>query len=63
VARSLRTGISLFPTEEQRVAAIPLFDSGLVGALEWTVDIAFDHVEPLPHSSRPPPSGPARGQR
>ncbi|MBA2542270.1 MAG: DUF692 family protein [Deltaproteobacteria bacterium] len=37
--RSIHTGIALFAAEELRLAALPLFEAGLIEAVEWT----FDH--------------------
>jgi len=37
--RSIHTGIALFAAEELRLAARPLFEAGLIEAIEWT----FDH--------------------
>lgn len=37
-ARPLRVGLNLFATERYRAAAGPLFEAGLVDALEWDVD-------------------------
>lgn len=34
-------GLSLMPAEDVRVASAPLFDAGLVDALEWNVDMGF----------------------
>lgn len=38
MSRSLRVGLSLFAHESFRAAAGPLFEQGLVDALEWDVD-------------------------
>src|SRR5687768_1879456 len=46
--RDVQVGFSLYPTEELRVAALPLIEAGLIGAVEWTVDVAFGWDEPLP---------------
>ncbi len=37
-ARPLRVGLNLFASERYRAAAGPLFEAGLVDALEWDVD-------------------------
>ncbi len=44
--RSIHAGIALFAAEELRVAASPLFQAGVIDALEWTVDLGW--TEPLP---------------
>jgi uncharacterized protein len=36
--RTIHTGISLFAGEDQRLAALPLFQAGAVDAIEWTLD-------------------------
>jgi len=38
VARATRVGLSLMPEEDFRAASQPLFEQGLVDALEWNVD-------------------------
>ena len=42
----IHAGLSFFATEAQRVAALPLFEAGVVEAIEWTVDLGW--TEPLP---------------
>jgi uncharacterized protein (UPF0276 family) len=42
----IHVGLSLFATEAQRVAALPLFEAGVVDAIEWTVDLGW--IEPIP---------------
>lgn len=47
-----KVGLSVLPEEDLRLAQLPLFAEGLVGAIEWTIDAEFDAklpswVEPL----------------
>lgn len=37
----VRAGLMLAPAEDFREAALPLFEEGLVGALEWSVDMGW----------------------
>jgi uncharacterized protein (UPF0276 family) len=39
--REIQTGISLFDSEAQRAAAYPLFEAGLIEAIEWTIDLGW----------------------
>src|SRR5687768_7359343 len=39
--RSVRVGLMLAPAEDFREAALPLFEEGIVGALEWSVDMGW----------------------
>ena len=42
----IHVGFSLFATESQRIAALPLFEAGVVDAIEHTVDMGWDHEVP-----------------
>lgn len=42
----IRVGLAVFATEAVRVAALPLFEAGVVDAIEWTVDLGWS--EPVP---------------
>lgn len=44
--RHIHVGFSLFATESQRSAALPLFESGEVGAIEHTVELGWDRELP-----------------
>jgi uncharacterized protein len=44
--RAIHVGISLFETEAQRIAALPLFEAGEVDAVEHTVDVSWDGESP-----------------
>jgi uncharacterized protein (UPF0276 family) len=46
MTRHISVGIALYPTYEACVAAYPLIETGLVDALEWTVDVAFGEELP-----------------
>jgi uncharacterized protein (UPF0276 family) len=49
MAKTLRVGLSLAPTEDFRAASAPLFEAGLVDVLEWSMDVAWalgDRVVP-----------------
>ncbi|MGC4089635.1 MAG: DUF692 family protein [Polyangiaceae bacterium] len=41
-----KVGLSLLPADDLRDAQLPLFESGLVEALEWTIDAEFAHDLP-----------------
>jgi uncharacterized protein (UPF0276 family) len=42
----ISVGFSLFATESQRLAALPLLEAGVVDALEWTVDLGWGESLP-----------------
>jgi D-arabinose 1-dehydrogenase-like Zn-dependent alcohol dehydrogenase/uncharacterized protein (UPF0276 family) len=42
----IHVGLELLPAEDLRVAALPLFEEGLVDALEWSVDFGFGAPPP-----------------
>jgi uncharacterized protein (UPF0276 family) len=44
--RTIHTGFSLFADELQRQAAYPLFEAGVVDAIEWTVDLGWTAPPP-----------------
>ena len=44
--RTIHVGFSLFETEAQRVAALPLFEAGDVDAIEHTVDVSWERESP-----------------
>jgi uncharacterized protein len=46
IVRTIHVGISLFETEAQRIAALPLFEAGEVDAIEHTVDASWDSASP-----------------
>jgi len=46
--RPIHVGLSLFPTEGQRAAALPLLAEGEVDALEWTFDVGWSDGGSLP---------------
>jgi hypothetical protein len=37
-SKTIRVGLNLFPEEGYRTAALPLFERGLVDAIEWDID-------------------------
>ncbi|MBA3503254.1 MAG: DUF692 domain-containing protein [Myxococcota bacterium] len=37
----IHVGFSLFDTEAQRIAALPLLEAGAIDALEWTIDLGW----------------------
>lgn len=41
MTRPVRVGLMLSPAEDFREAALPLFDEGVVEALEWSVDLGW----------------------
>jgi D-arabinose 1-dehydrogenase-like Zn-dependent alcohol dehydrogenase/uncharacterized protein (UPF0276 family) len=42
--RVVHVGLNLSPTEDLRVAALPLLEGGEVDALEWSVDVGFPGI-------------------
>lgn len=44
--RTIHVGISLFDTEPQRAAALPLFEAGVVDAIEHTIDVTWGRASP-----------------
>jgi uncharacterized protein (UPF0276 family) len=44
--RTIHVGFSLFETEAQRIAALPLFEAGEVDAIEHTVDVGWSGENP-----------------
>ncbi|MEO8703575.1 MAG: DUF692 family multinuclear iron-containing protein [Kofleriaceae bacterium] len=42
----IHTGFSLFATEAQRLAALPLLEAGVVDAIEWTLDHGWGQTLP-----------------
>ena len=43
-ARVVHVGLNLSPTEDLRVAALPLLEDGEVDCLEWSVDVGFPGI-------------------
>lgn len=39
--RVIHTGLSLFDTDAQRRAALPLLEAGAIDAIEWTIDLGW----------------------
>jgi uncharacterized protein (UPF0276 family) len=44
--RTIHVGFSLFETEAQRIAALPLFEAGEVDAIEHTLDVSWSTKSP-----------------